>query len=964
MRLLQVDEHGELSLTNALSGDDIPSYGILSHTWGSNDDEVNFKELTKGPRRRKIGYKKLRFCVEQAARDGLRYVWVDSCCIDRSNSVELGEAINSMFRWYRNAVKCYVYLADVSIAHPAWEQTLSKSRWFTRGWTLQELLAPSHVEFFSLEGSWIGNKSSMGYKLQGITGIPIDALRGTKSLSEYSVVERMSWASSRQTTRAEDKAYCLLGIFGIHMPLIYGEGAQEALYRLQSKIARRSKRRQLENISSEGYLCKDEPVEVDSVTSNEMVQVQYQLNTAERSGSTSRHANPNLIICQGFRDMQQITVSANSCVMERQVSEMQRVGTKSLTTSPDHQPHCMDSTSNEVTQNGSPQILASGRVLQFEVALGEFSEDEFRTLLAFLTVLARSFRLLLLAYVAIAGCSSIFPSVSNLLVDNILLYDALGRQHNLRFNDYEHWEVLVAMLQKRFTNCPGFEKVASGQYVITVIDEPERDVGKGNWRTVVSKRKRFKMSIVMRELLMRDGMCNKCGIPVRNVSESTFACPSCGLFYRSSNHSRKHFDYEKLRLLQSPQIASISLRVPAVPVEEDPNWRHHFAALAHRSKLMSELLVTSKEERSPKSDARDKNAHAKKWPKSAIPTETLEPTPTTESSNSRSEGDGDASTKQETPDEDAELSIQDDTQASHSRLAKEEVEIHVFKGVSIRQATPLYDAALSRDCMSLKGLLVQGVRADEHTGYWGTALTAAAFSKFDEGVRDLLHAGSNAISLAGPLHGPICAAACFGTIVSYNYILTSALKHLQKRPQDAEVFQSAIDKALFFLVDASWQLERNTGDFNATERIYVLLYAGANPFQPMSDTRTAFSIAITRRKSDISVQFLAEAWSRKSFTRDEVIAMRAVIIGEDISPEALSVWTLNCCRSLEALRTKMVDRRVFETLKGKRFCSSVKSRAHFASAQSARKSTPPGTDWSPSTIQEFQGMRIPHIRIG
>jgi len=242
MRLLRVDENVEFSLTDDLI-DNIPPYAILSHTWGEDHEEIGFKDMSIGPKKTKLGYNKLRFCAQQTARDGLRYFWVDTCCIDKANSVELQEAINSMFRWYRNAEKCYVYLADISTSgydqsspsSQPWEPAFRQCRWFTRGWTLQELLAPSSVEFFCSKGKRLGDKKLLERQIHEITGIPIGALQGTP-LSEFSVDERMSWAENRQTKREEDKAYSLLGIFDVYMPFIYGESTGNALRRLRKEI--------------------------------------------------------------------------------------------------------------------------------------------------------------------------------------------------------------------------------------------------------------------------------------------------------------------------------------------------------------------------------------------------------------------------------------------------------------------------------------------------------------------------------------------------------------------------------------------------------------------------------------------------------------------------------------------------------------------------------------------------------
>ena len=247
MRLLEYNDDGKDSLTTTDFVEDIPTYAILSHTWGA--EEVTFQELMSGTGRHKAGYKKIRFCGEQARRDGLQYFWVDTCCIDKSSSAELSEAINSMFRWYQNAAKCYVFLSDVSMtkrkarnrsSEYIWEAAFGASIWFTRGWTLQELLAPGSVEFFSREGKRLGDKKTLERQVHEITGIAVSALRGT-SLSEFKVDELLSWAGNRQTTRKEDKAYSLLGIFNVYMPLIYGEGRDNAFIRLREEINKSSK---------------------------------------------------------------------------------------------------------------------------------------------------------------------------------------------------------------------------------------------------------------------------------------------------------------------------------------------------------------------------------------------------------------------------------------------------------------------------------------------------------------------------------------------------------------------------------------------------------------------------------------------------------------------------------------------------------------------------------------------------
>ncbi|KAH7382615.1 WD40-repeat-containing domain protein [Phaeosphaeria sp. MPI-PUGE-AT-0046c] len=291
MRLLQYSESGELSIHNFDDGN-TPAYTILSHTWGADGDEVTFADLESGHGKGKLGYRKILFCAKQTRRDELQYFWIDTCCINKANKAELAFSIRSMFRWYRNATRCYVYLSDVSSvppsaidkAHyePRWriicswilsiiytllggssstvqlyfnsrhvpcssissdpvrnqqnpKSTLDQSRWFTRGWTLQELLAPSTVEFFSKEGTKLGDKLSLAEELREITRIPSSALQG-KALSDFDVHERISWSEHRTTKIPADRAYSLMGILGVSLSPIDGESAPEAMKRVYEEV--------------------------------------------------------------------------------------------------------------------------------------------------------------------------------------------------------------------------------------------------------------------------------------------------------------------------------------------------------------------------------------------------------------------------------------------------------------------------------------------------------------------------------------------------------------------------------------------------------------------------------------------------------------------------------------------------------------------------------------------------------
>jgi len=220
----------------------IPAYAILSHTWG--DDEIAFHEMqgAHDTAQVKAGFTKIvNFCRLAKAR-GYHYAWVDTCCIDKRSSAELSEAINSMYRYYRDAGECLVYLFDVPTDdNMSRQQQLSyfrASRWFTRGWTLQELLAPKTRIFFSEKWIPIDDNGDLLDLLAEITSIDSRLLQNRDLLSTYCIAERMSWASTRQTTRSEDRAYSLMGLFNIHMPVLYGEGGESAFRRLQEEIIR------------------------------------------------------------------------------------------------------------------------------------------------------------------------------------------------------------------------------------------------------------------------------------------------------------------------------------------------------------------------------------------------------------------------------------------------------------------------------------------------------------------------------------------------------------------------------------------------------------------------------------------------------------------------------------------------------------------------------------------------------
>lgn len=254
MRLLRTKLISEPGAFKIEEFDDIsiPQYAILSHRWGK--DEPTLQDV-QGDTTAKEGFKKVKQSCDMAKRDGIDYIWIDTCCIDKTSSTELSEAINSMYLWYFKAHRCYAYLADVPSV------PFGQSEWFTRGWTLQELLAPADLVFLDANWKVLGTKEGLQKEISNCTGIPVDILSGDQGLETCSVAQRMSWAAKRSTKRVEDLAYCLLGIFGINMPLLYGEG-ERAFTRLQEEIMRVSDDHSLfawESLDNRGGLLATSP---------------------------------------------------------------------------------------------------------------------------------------------------------------------------------------------------------------------------------------------------------------------------------------------------------------------------------------------------------------------------------------------------------------------------------------------------------------------------------------------------------------------------------------------------------------------------------------------------------------------------------------------------------------------------------------------------------------------------------
>jgi len=234
--------------------DETTKYAILSHRW-IDPTEVDYEEMVdlakmerkeRNEIRQRLGYKKILASCEQAKEDGYKWLWVDTCCIDKRSSAELSEAINSMYRWYKNSTVCYAYLHDVAGSslptasdHEKYPNSKGWPEWFSRGWTLQEMIAPSNLQFFNQDWHPVGDKKKLSLILEKITRVARHIL--TDGLCSYRpcVAQIISWAADRTTTRVEDRAYSLMGLLDVNMPMLYGEG-KKAFHRLQLEIIRTS----------------------------------------------------------------------------------------------------------------------------------------------------------------------------------------------------------------------------------------------------------------------------------------------------------------------------------------------------------------------------------------------------------------------------------------------------------------------------------------------------------------------------------------------------------------------------------------------------------------------------------------------------------------------------------------------------------------------------------------------------
>ena len=282
--------------------DESTKYAILSHRW-IDPTEVDYEEMADLAKmnveerediRQRLGYKKILNTCEQAQRDGYDWVWVDTCCIDKRSSADLSEAINSMYRWYANSGACYAYLHDIrgpsfptERDYEEYPRSTGWPEWFSRGWTLQEMIAPSNVQFFNKDWQPIGDKKTLARTLEDITKVPVHILTEGLFGNRPCIAQIMSWAARRKTTRVEDRAYSLMGLLDVNMPMLYGEG-KKAFHRLQLEIIRSSNDKSIfswgwfEDVRS-GCILADDPSFFNSCSHLELLDYNEFIDTLKRS---------------------------------------------------------------------------------------------------------------------------------------------------------------------------------------------------------------------------------------------------------------------------------------------------------------------------------------------------------------------------------------------------------------------------------------------------------------------------------------------------------------------------------------------------------------------------------------------------------------------------------------------------------------------------------------------------------
>jgi hypothetical protein len=246
IRLLYEKPDGTLAFFNPRKREN-HEYGMLSHVWlPDEEDEVTYQDILDNTAHTKLGYRKLKLCADWARRDGTKYFWCDTCCINPDSTMERDEAIKSMFQWYADAKRCWVYLKDVTRKidggedNPHWKYQLEHSRWLLRDWTLQELLAPPSVHFYSEDSVFIGDRNSMSEEISKWAEIPRQVIRKPSTRTEYSIEERLKWSRRRETRWEEDWAYGLMGLFGVRLTPDYGERRPAAEKRLREAIDRKA----------------------------------------------------------------------------------------------------------------------------------------------------------------------------------------------------------------------------------------------------------------------------------------------------------------------------------------------------------------------------------------------------------------------------------------------------------------------------------------------------------------------------------------------------------------------------------------------------------------------------------------------------------------------------------------------------------------------------------------------------